>query len=293
MKLPPLSLSAPILCPRCDTPATLADHCIQCALQLRQCGNCRGVAGPFDRYCGFCGFEMLRGVRRSPLWRLWLLLALVPLAAGLGYGVWVARVPLVASQAVTAAVRPTPVPETKPYRAPSLGFNYAVPRDWNAIDYTRTADPAQGLPFVAVSRNPGDQALAQDSRGELLTTRPQATLVALGRPALNTSLVGDPTSPSAVLTSEVAPLVAAPPQGTKIEVARPVLQTTIGDRPAASVVLKVSREGSTYYLELALVYAPRSGSPPMIRAQALVPGAGWGTGDDGLVEGVIRSVRTS
>ena len=174
MKLPPLSLSAPILCPRCDTPATLADHCIHCALNLRQCGNCRGVAGPFDRYCGFCGFELLRGSRRSPLWRLWVLLALVPLAAGLGYGIWVARVPVAAGQAVTAAIRPTPKPETRAYRAPSLGFSYAIPRDWNAIDYTRSADPARGLPFIAVAKNSADQALAQDAKGELVGARPQA-----------------------------------------------------------------------------------------------------------------------
>jgi hypothetical protein len=52
MKLPPLALTAPTLCPRCDAPSGLAELCLQCALQLRQCGNCHGVAGPFDRYCG-------------------------------------------------------------------------------------------------------------------------------------------------------------------------------------------------------------------------------------------------
>jgi hypothetical protein len=55
------------------------DHCVKCTLQLRQCGRCHGVAGPFDQYCGFCGFEMtLPG--RGPLWRAWPL-ALIPLAA--------------------------------------------------------------------------------------------------------------------------------------------------------------------------------------------------------------------
>jgi predicted amidophosphoribosyltransferase len=87
MKLPPLTLVAPSLCPRCDQPAMLPDYCIHCGLQLRQCGNCRGIAGPFDRYCGFCGHELIRGQRRSPLWRLWLLVALIPLVAGIVYGI--------------------------------------------------------------------------------------------------------------------------------------------------------------------------------------------------------------
>lgn len=94
MNATPVGLVAPTLCPRCDAPAAdgeggrTAEQCGQCSLQLRWCGNCQGVAGPFDRYCGFCGFELLRGERRSPLWRLWLLAALVPLVAGLAYGAW-------------------------------------------------------------------------------------------------------------------------------------------------------------------------------------------------------------
>ena len=92
MKLPPLALVAPSLCPRCDQPAMLVDsgedaRCGHCGLQLHQCGSCRGVAGPFDRYCGFCGHEMVRGESRPIWWRLWLLAALVPLAAGLIYGI--------------------------------------------------------------------------------------------------------------------------------------------------------------------------------------------------------------
>jgi predicted amidophosphoribosyltransferase len=62
-------------------------RCAYCGLQLHLCGNCRGVAGPFDRFCGFCGHEMVRGATRPPWWRLWLLAALVPLAAGLIYGI--------------------------------------------------------------------------------------------------------------------------------------------------------------------------------------------------------------
>ncbi|MDQ6772643.1 MAG: hypothetical protein M3024_06600 [Candidatus Dormibacteraeota bacterium] len=76
MKLPPIALTAPTLCPRCDTPALVSgpnltvEQCVQCALNLRLCGRCRGVAGPFDRYCGFCGYPMTRS-RRSGLRRLW------------------------------------------------------------------------------------------------------------------------------------------------------------------------------------------------------------------------------
>ncbi len=86
MKLPPIALTAPSLCPRCDSPAMLPDYCIHCLLQLRQCGGCSGVAGPFDRYCGFCGRDLMAGERRSPVWRLWLLAALIPLAAGIAFG---------------------------------------------------------------------------------------------------------------------------------------------------------------------------------------------------------------
>ncbi len=68
MKLPPLALVAPSLCPRCDQPAMVVmDH---------------------SRYCGFCGHELVRGLDRPIWWRLWLLAALVPLAAALTGGIW-------------------------------------------------------------------------------------------------------------------------------------------------------------------------------------------------------------
>ncbi len=62
-------------------------RCGHCGLQLHQCGNCRGIAGPFDRYCGFCGHEMVMGPRRSLWWLLWLIPLLLPLGAGLAYGI--------------------------------------------------------------------------------------------------------------------------------------------------------------------------------------------------------------
>ncbi len=92
MKLPPLALVAPSLCPRCDQPAMVLDRyedqrCAHCGLQLHRCDRCHGVAGPFDRYCGFCGHELVRGELRSPLWRLWILVALIPMLAALVSGI--------------------------------------------------------------------------------------------------------------------------------------------------------------------------------------------------------------
>jgi hypothetical protein len=93
MKLPPLALIAPSLCPRCDQPAMVLNHssdderCAHCGLQLHQCSRCRGVAGPFDRFCGFCGYEMVQGTNRPMWWRLWFLAALLPVVLGLIYGI--------------------------------------------------------------------------------------------------------------------------------------------------------------------------------------------------------------
>ena len=92
MKLPPLALVAPSLCPRCDQPAMVVDRyddqrCAHCGLQLHRCDRCHGVAGPFDQYCGFCGHELVRGELRAQWWRLWMLVALVPMLAALVSGI--------------------------------------------------------------------------------------------------------------------------------------------------------------------------------------------------------------
>jgi hypothetical protein len=293
MKLPPLALSAPTLCPRCDAPSGLADFCLQCSLQLRQCGNCRGVAGPFDRHCGFCGFELLRGARRSPVWRLWLLLALVPLAAGLGYGAWVARLPAAATQAVGSAVRPSSTSDLRPYQSQSLHLAYSIPRDWQAIDYTRSSDAGRSMPLVVVARAPADQQVVSDAKGDLVSARPQGTVLVLGRPAVDTSLVADSKAPAAVLTSEVAPLAANPPSGVKVEVVRPVQPSTVGGQPAATVVLKLTRDGSTYYLERALVYAPTGKSQAMVHVEAVLPATAWQSQDHAAVDSIVGSVRAA
>jgi hypothetical protein len=293
MKLPPLGLSAPTLCPRCDAPASLADMCLQCALQLRQCGNCHGVAGPFDRYCGFCGFELLRGARRSPVWRLWVLIALIPLAAGLSYGAWVARLPAAVTHTVGAAVRPAPTPDLHAYQSQSLRIAYAIPKDWSAIDYTRSSDAGRSMPYVVVAKAAGDQQPAVQAKGDMVEARPQSALVALGRPSIDRSLVADATAPAGVLTSEVAPLAVAPPSGTKVEVTRPVRPLTVGGRPAASVVLKLTRDGVSYYLQRTLIYAPSGGAQPMIRVDALVPASAWESGDRTPVDTLINSVHSA
>jgi hypothetical protein len=293
MKLPPLALTAPTLCPRCDAPSGLAELCLQCALQLRQCGNCHGVAGPFDRYCGFCAFELLRGTRRNPAWRLWLLIALVPLAAGLGYGAWVARLPSAATQAVGAAVHPASTPDLHAYQSTTLRLAYAIPNQWNAIDYTRSSDAGRSMPYVVVAKSAADQQPAAQAKGDLVQARPQGPVVALGRPSVDNSLVADPTAPAGVLTSEVAPLAISPPQGTKVEVTRPVRPTTVGGHPAASVVLKLTRDGDTYYLQRTLIYAPSGNAQPMVRVDALLPAESWNSGDQAPVNSLISSVRSS
>ena len=69
----------------------------------------------------------------------------------------------------------------------------------------------------------------------------RTTVVVLGRPSIDTSLVADPSAPAAVLTSEVAPLAANPPSGLKVEVVRPVRPGMVGGQPSATVVLSIFR----------------------------------------------------
>ncbi|MGH7777616.1 MAG: hypothetical protein ACREPI_10630 [Candidatus Dormibacterales bacterium] len=85
-----MALTAPRLCPRCDQPAMYVDHCASCELQLRVCGACLGVCGPFDRFCGFCGHEMVLGPRRSAASRLWALSIVIPLLIAIAVGLYFA-----------------------------------------------------------------------------------------------------------------------------------------------------------------------------------------------------------
>ena len=288
MKLPPMALTAPSLCPRCDAPAIMTDHCIQCALQLRQCGNCQGIAGPFDRYCGFCGHELILGDRRSPIWRLWLLAALVPLALGILVGVEGWGVPV--TRAVThgvGAAEPTPNPSSlATYRSRALAFTYAVPKDWTPTDYSVNG----ALPFVIVSRISADAPKAADLKGSLVELKPQGVTMTLGRPPTDTSPVA-PNDPTAVLTAQVVPLLASPPANTKVEVVRPVHGLSVNGRPAAEVVLKLTTGATVTYVERAFFYAPSAGQPALFRVEAVAPAADWEGGDGARVESVLQSLR--
>jgi hypothetical protein len=291
VKLPPLALTAPSLCPRCDAPAMFEDHCVQCSLQLRLCGSCHGVAGPYDRYCGFCGHELVLGTHRSPVWRLWLFAALVPLLAGIAFGISPLSGPF--AQAVTKVVRggvassPSP-PQVRELRAGSLGFSYSIPPDWTAFDYTKASSPSSVQPYVIASRLSADGIQAGAARGDLIATKPQGAVVELGRPQVDATAV-DPSDPLAVLSYQVAQVLAQPPAGTKLEVVKPVRSLTINGRPAAEVVIKVTRDGSSYYLERAYISAP--GSTPLVKAEAMVPAADWEAGDDRRVETTIQSLK--
>ena len=285
MKLPPAALTAPSLCPRCDSPAIMTDYCIQCTLPLRRCGSCQGVAGPFDRYCGFCGYELLRGERRAPIWRLWLLAALIPLAAGLAVGVSPLSAPL-AKRVQTIVGASTPAPgTTTTLRSDALAFTYTYPKDWTAADDTR-ADPARQIPFVVVTKVGADQSRVLDAKGDLLQVKPQGAVVAMGRPPVGSTAV-DATDPQAVLAFQLGPLLSAPPAGVKVEVVQSVRAITVNGRPGAEAVLRVTRDGQVYDFERAWISTPTG----LFRVEALVPDADWSAGDDARVEALIRSVR--
>ena len=285
MKLPPAALTAPSLCPRCDSPAIMTDYCIQCTLPLRRCGSCQGVAGPFDRYCGFCGYELLEGERRPPIWRLWLLAALVPLAAGLAIGVSPLSAPL-AKRVQTIVGVSTPAPgTTTTLRSDALGFTYTYPKDWTAADDSR-ADPARQIPFVVVTSVGADQSKVLDAKGDLLQVKPQGAIVEMGRPPVGNAPV-DVSDPAAVLAFQLGPLLATPPAGASVAAAVPVRAITVNGRPGAEAVLRVTRDGQVYEFERAWISTPSG----LFRVDALVPDAQWAAGDDQRVEALIRSIR--
>jgi hypothetical protein len=266
------------------------DHCVHCAMQLRQCGACQGIAGPFDRYCGFCGHEIVLGAKRNPAWRLWLLVALIPPLAGLAFGISPLSAP--AATAVARVIRgnPAPPPQVKLDQSPNLGFSYARPPDWFGTDYAD--DPAQSLPFVVLHRLNADDERAATARGDLLNLKqtPQGAVVALGRPAIDAPGI-DPADPAAVLAVQVGQLVTQPPPGVKIEIVRAAHAITVDRRPGDEVVMKVTRDGNApYYFERAYIAAPK-GPVKLFRVDAAVPVGDWESGDDRRVEALIQSLR--
>lgn len=276
MKLPPAALTAPSLCPRCDSPAIIIDYCIACTLPLRRCGSCRGVAGPFDRYCGFCGYELVRGARRMPIWRLWLLAAMIPLLAGIAFGLspYSAGVGERVGTLVGAAAAPAPSPAA---HDAVVGVGYTAPAGWAAGD--------QGSMLV-VAKWPPDAARIAPAQGDLLAAGVQSSTVVVSRPAIAAPV--DASDPQAVLAFDLAQLLQAPPAGVRLTISRPVTALTIGGRPAAEAVLVAARaDGSSWYFERAYVSSARG----LVRADALVAGGDWTTGDGQKVESTIRSLR--
>ncbi|HEX6487703.1 MAG TPA: hypothetical protein VF137_02360, partial [Candidatus Dormibacteraeota bacterium] len=248
MKLPPAALTAPSLCPRCDSPATTPDYCIQCLLPLRRCGSCHGVAGPFDRHCGFCGYELVQGERRLPLWRLWLLAAMIPLVAGLAFGL--SPYSAGAAHSVTGLVRaastPSPVPSAT--RDSSLAVSYALPSGWSA---------SHSFGFAVLVHWPADAGKVTAAGADLVQVRPQASVLEFGRPAFDAPAV-DPGDPQAVLGYQVGQLLQAPPTaGSAIGVVHPVKAVTVGGRPAAEAALKITdKDGRTFYFERVWISSP-------------------------------------
>ena len=294
MKLPPIALTAPTLCPRCDAPALYADRCSSCGLQLGVCGACQGVAGPFDRYCGFCGHDLAAGEARSPVWRFWLLVAMVPMVAVLVLGVTFFGGPVATSvgrfvfRPVPTAAPPGATTGTKLYRSPNLRLVYSVPADWPPpSDYTLSKETP--LQEVVVARFLADNANFGGTKGDVLAAKPTGALIALG-PLDKAPAGADPTDPSSVLGVDISSLTLTPPTGLKVEVVQSAQSITVDGRAGKEAVLKVTRgDGTVYFLERAYLTAANG----LFRVDALVPQADWSAGDNRVVEAVIQSVRLS
>jgi hypothetical protein len=261
------------------------DHCVQCALPLRLCGACRGVAGPFDRFCGFCGYELVQGDKRGAVWRLWLLAALVPLAAGLAFGLSPLAFKTGILTGFVSHAQQTPS-QMQAMRSANLGFTYAVPDDWTATDYTKAGSPQ---PFVVVSRLDVDRVAAANLSGEVITAQPSGVVMTLGRPPLDVSAV-DSADPLAVLAFQVSQLVATPPAGVTYRVAKPVHAITVAGKPGAEVVIEVVSPQGTAYYERAYV---ATSTQPLFRVEAVAPASDWERGDGTRVEAVLQSLTFS
>jgi hypothetical protein len=290
VKLPPVALTAPTLCPRCDAPALYEDRCTSCGLQLGVCGACHGVAGPFDRYCGFCGHDLAAGETRSPVWRFWLLVAMIPMVAVLVVGATFYGGPVatrVGRLVFPPVASPFPAqPATKLYQSSNLHLTYAVPADWPPpADYTlSTVTPLQQ---VVVARMQADLADYGATRGDPMAAKPGGALLVLG-PLAQAPVGADATDPSSVLGADISTLTLTPPTGIRVTVSRPAQSISVDGRAGKEAVLMVTLvDGSVYYLERAYLAAPGG----LFRVDALVPKADWESGDDRLVEAVIQSLR--
>src|SRR5262249_3911287 len=168
---------------------------------------------------------------------------------------------------VRALLRP-PGPSVEPragYGKRVLAVGYLDPGHWAAIGLSTGPGPPPGR---VLSRSSVGRAAA--SGGDLTRVdHIQSTVMAMSRPAAGTTVVADARDPVVALTTEVAPLVAAPPPGLKVEVTEPVHAATVGNRSGAVVVLKLTRGDAVTYLRRALVYAPRPGVAAIFQVAAL------------------------
>jgi hypothetical protein len=292
VKLPPVALTAPTLCPRCDAPALYEDRCTSCGLQLSVCGACHGVAGPFDRFCGFCGHDLTAGELRSPVWRFWLLVAMIPMIATLVVGATVFGGPTATRIGKLVFPGPTASPTapgiaTKLYRSPALRLVYSVPPDWSPSDYTLS--PTTPLQEVVVARISADLATFGSTKGDVLAAKPAGALLTLG-PLASAPPGVDTSDPSSVLGSDISSLTIKPPTGLKIDVLRQAQTITVDGKAGKEAVLKVTRaDGTILYLERAYLLGPGG----LFKIDALVPASDWDSGDGRKVEAVIQSVRLS
>jgi hypothetical protein len=290
VKLPPVALTAPTLCPRCDAPALYEDRCTSCGLQLGKCGACHGVAGPFDRFCGFCGHDLTTGEVRSPVWRFWLLVAMIPMVAVLVIGATFYGGPA-ATQVGRLVFRPGPAASagptgsTKLFRSPNLHLVYAVPADWSPSDYTLS--PTTPLQQVVVARINADLATFGSTKGDVLAAKPAGALLTLG-PLAEAPPGVDAADPSSVLGADISSLTIKPPTGLKIDVFRQAQSITVDSKVGKEAVFKITRsDGAVFYFERAYLAAPGG----LFKIDALVLQSDWDAGDGRKVEAVVQSVR--
>lgn len=249
------------------------ERCLQCTLALRQCARCRGVMGPFNRYCGFCGFEVTRPRRNPLLWSA-LLIALFLVAAGLAFGA------LAISHSRAAPTHRAAVQNTV-HTSGASALSFEAPISWTV---TSRADT------VVAARNGGDLS---SSSGDPLQVTPRGPLAAISRPPAAAGSAVSSSDPAAVLSAEVSNLTGSPPSGVKVDVLEPVHSTTVDGRPAAAALLRLTRDAAIYQFERTLVYAPHGSLPAMIQVDATAPEAAWTGGDGTTLEALAASIKPS
>lgn len=274
MKLPPLAIAAPTLCPRCDQPSLAADHCSRCRLELRSCPACAGVAGPFDRFCGYCSRELVAPPGRPLPGYLGVAVAVVPVAALLVLGL---------TRLYTAPHTSAPgrqgsgLTTTQSQR---LRFQFGVPHGWVMYDYSRL-EPDLAQPMVVTSTLESDNAQAVGAAANLAAFEPKGTVILLERRAAEPD-----KGPPVVVQGWVDAQTSQPPSGTSVEVVQASEALTIGGLSAGEAEVRLTRPEGTYYVEDVYIQAPESAEAFQI--QAVGPEAAW---DARAVERIIGSVR--